>query len=83
MLDPVTNASTYSGTHVSRTARIEPVTPPGQVYASLAFAAIASAQNITEFSCEYVGQTPIAKEYGTFPTYRLSRKDPIRSADEY
>lgn len=74
-IDPVLGAPTYTGTHVSHTARIEPVTPPGQVYASQAFAAIASAENITEFTCEYVGQTSMVKEYGTYPTYWIRRKN--------
>jgi len=32
--DPVTSTRAFIGTHVSRAARIEPVTPPGEVYAS-------------------------------------------------
>ncbi len=72
--DPITDQPTISGTHVSRAARIEPITPPGQVYASQAFAALAAAQGIEEFSCDYVGQTPLAKGYGTFPTYHVQRR---------
>jgi hypothetical protein len=71
--DPVTRAPNFIGTHVSRAARIEPITPPGQVYASQAFAALAAAQGVTEFTCDYVGQTPLAKKYGTFPTYHVRR----------
>jgi hypothetical protein len=71
--DPVTSAPNFIGTHVSRAARIEPITPPGQVYASQAFAALAEAQGVTEFTCDYVGQTPLAKKYGTFPTYHVRR----------
>ncbi len=70
-IDPVTRQPNYIGTHVSRAARIEPITPPGQVYASQAFAALASAQHVTEFTCDYVGQTPLAKGYGIFPTYHV------------
>jgi len=33
----------YTGSHTNRAARIEPITPPGQVYASSAFAAVAAA----------------------------------------
>ena len=79
-IDPVTRQRNYIGTHVSRAARIEPITPPGQVYASQAFAAMASAQNEKYFTCDYVGQTPLAKGYGTFPTYhvRASVSDPGR-----
>jgi class 3 adenylate cyclase len=69
--DPITGSRTYSGTHVSRAARIEPITPPGQVYASEAFAALAAACRTSSFSCDYVGQTPLAKGYGTLPTYHV------------
>lgn len=72
-LDPITERPNFSGTHVSRAARIEPVTPPGQVYASQEFAALAAAELINQFKCEYVGQTPLAKGYGTFPTYHVRR----------
>src|SRR5437588_4420431 len=69
--DPITGRRNYSGTHVSRAARIEPITPPGQVYASEAFAALAAAQRVRDFSCDYVGQTPMAKGYGTLPMYHV------------
>jgi len=72
--DPITGRRTYSGTHVSRAARIEPITPPGQVYASEAFAALAAAQRCEGFACDYVGQTPMAKSYGTLPVYHLRRR---------
>jgi class 3 adenylate cyclase len=67
--DPITGSRTYSGTHVSRAARIEPITPPGQVYTSEAFAALASALGAGDFTCDYVGQTPLAKAYGTLAMY--------------
>lgn len=69
--DPVTGNRSYSGTHVSRAARIEPITPPGQVYASEAFAALAAARGAESFTCDYVGQTALAKEYGTLPMYHV------------
>ncbi|HEY0548913.1 MAG TPA: adenylate/guanylate cyclase domain-containing protein [Verrucomicrobiae bacterium] len=71
--DPITRQQTYSGTHVSRAARIEPIAPPGQVYASEAFAALAAIQRSANFACHYVGQTPLAKGYGTFRTYHVRR----------
>jgi class 3 adenylate cyclase len=73
-IDPVTKHVNYIGTHVSRAARIEPITPSGQVYASQSFAALAAAQGIQEFRCDYVGQTSLAKHYGTFPTYVVLRR---------
>lgn len=71
--DPITGNRSYSGTHMSRAARIEPITPPGQVYASEAFAALTAARGVTDFACDYVGQTPMAKGYGTLPTYHVRR----------
>jgi len=38
--DPILKVDNYFGAHVSRTARIEPVTPEGSVYVTEAFAAI-------------------------------------------
>jgi class 3 adenylate cyclase len=59
------------GSHVNRTARIEPVTPPGQVYGSYAFVALAHRQAPGRFSCDYVGRIPLAKGFGEFPMYRV------------
>jgi class 3 adenylate cyclase/tetratricopeptide (TPR) repeat protein len=74
--DPITGNRSYSGTHVSRAARIEPITPPGQVYASEAFAALAAACGGGAFTCDYVGQTPLAKSYGTLPMYHVRWRAP-------
>jgi class 3 adenylate cyclase len=73
-IDPVTGFRNYIGAHVSRAARIEPITPPGNVYASQSFAALAAAEKSLEFKCDYVGQTSLAKEYGNFPTYVVRRR---------
>jgi class 3 adenylate cyclase len=75
-VDPVTTRPNYVGVHVSRAARIEPITPPGQVYASDAFAALACAEQVQEFRCSYVGQMSQAKGYGVFPTYVVQRRRP-------
>jgi class 3 adenylate cyclase len=71
--DPITGLPNFTGTHVSRAARIEPITPPGQVYASQEFAALAAAERVSQFKCEYVGLTPLDKKFGTFPTYHVRR----------
>ena len=73
-IDPVTKLRNYIGAHVSRAARIEPITPPGNIYVSQSFAALAAAETDLEFGCNYVGQTALAKQYGTFPTYVLFRR---------
>jgi hypothetical protein len=72
-VDPITGSPLYSGSHTSRTARIEPITPPGQVYASSAFAAVASLQSIEELRFSYIGRTALAKDYGVLPLYNVTR----------
>jgi class 3 adenylate cyclase len=72
--DPVTRRPRFLGSHISHAARIEPVAPPGQVYASEAFAALAASSRASEFACRYIGQTPLAKGYGIFPTYHVKRR---------
>jgi Tetratricopeptide Repeats-Sensor len=73
--DPVTGRTNYLGVHVSRAARIEPITPPGFAYASGAFAALARAEQVRTFRCDYVGRTPLAKGYGTYPMYVVRRNN--------
>ena len=73
-VDPITNQPNFTGTHVSRAARLEPKTPPGEVYASQAFAALCAEQRVTDFSCEYVKQLAWAKQYGSFPTFVVHRR---------
>jgi class 3 adenylate cyclase len=68
--DPVIGGPAFMGSHVSRTARIEPVTPPGTVYVTDAFAA-ALALRQSRYHCDYVGHMPSAKSYGRFRMYSL------------
>jgi len=67
--DPVVGRLTFLGSHVNRTARIEPIAEEGQIYASQAFAALAAAQGVKDFVCDYVGQKQLAKSYGAFPVF--------------
>ena len=70
--DPVLAHRTYYGRALSRAARIEPITPPGTVYVTEAFAAILLLESRGEFTCTYVGQVPLAKGFGTFRMYDLA-----------
>ncbi len=76
--DPVLDQLAFMGSHVSRTARIEPVTPPGAVYVTEPFAAALVLDGNPEFACDYVGRMPAAKNYGVLRMYRLRRN---RSGD--
>jgi tetratricopeptide (TPR) repeat protein len=71
--DPVLEAEAFTGTHVNRTARIEPVTPPGEVYVTDAFAAALVLAGQHELTCDYVGHMPAAKGYGNLRMHRLRR----------
>jgi hypothetical protein len=71
--DPVMERDHFFGSSVTRAARIEPITQPGTVYASEAFAATLAASGQREFTLEYIGQLPLAKAYGEARIYRLDR----------
>lgn len=72
--DPVIDQLGFMGSHVSRTARIEPVTPPGIVYVTEPFAAALELDGRGEFTCDYVGHMAAAKGYGRLRMYRLRRR---------
>ncbi|HKU86353.1 MAG TPA: adenylate/guanylate cyclase domain-containing protein [Casimicrobiaceae bacterium] len=71
--DPVMQRDGFFGSSVTRAARIEPVTPPGMVYASEAFAATLASTGQPDYALEYVGTLPLAKGYGESRIYRLDR----------
>jgi hypothetical protein len=68
--DPVLGLQAFMGSHVSRTARIEPVTPIGAVYVTEPFAAAIELAG-APYSCDYVGHMPAAKDFGRLRMYRL------------
>ncbi len=72
--DPIMGRDNYFGSSVTKTARIEPVTPPGMAYASEAFAATLAATGPDAFVLEYIGELPLAKGYGESRIYRLDRR---------
>jgi class 3 adenylate cyclase len=69
--DPILKSVSFTGRHVSRTARLEPSTPPGEVYVTEPFAALFTLLQDKELICEYVGFMQAAKNYGRLRTYLL------------
>lgn len=69
--DPILGRETCFGTEVTRAARIEPVTPIGEVYATLAFAAILALRAPDRFALDYVGRIKLAKDYGMLAMFRV------------
>ena len=72
--DPVTGRDTIFGTEVTRTARVEPVAPTGDVYATHQFAAMLALTGSDAFVLGYVGTVKLAKGYGELKMFRLSRR---------
>jgi class 3 adenylate cyclase len=72
--DPILLRDNFFGAHVSRAARIEPVTPEGCVYVTETIAAVLALHNADEFTCEYVGMTEAAKNYGAMRMFLLGRQ---------
>jgi class 3 adenylate cyclase len=73
MADPILARLNFMGSHVSRTARLEPITPEGEVYVTEAFAALIALECDPRLNCDYVGILPAAKGYGSFRMYVLRR----------
>jgi hypothetical protein len=72
--DPVMGQDGHFGSSVMKAARIEPVTPPGMVYVSEAFAATLAATGQRDYTLEYVGSLQLPKNYGESRIYRLERR---------
>ena len=72
--DPVVKRVGFVGAHVSRTARIEPVTPEGHVYVTEPFAARLALDGDINLECDYVGRMPAAKGYGLMRMYVLKER---------
>jgi class 3 adenylate cyclase len=71
MIDPVLQQPSFFGSHITRAARMEPVTPPGAFVVTEAFAAELELSGCADVACEYVGHRPAAKDYGRLRMYSV------------
>ena len=71
MVDPVVRQPSFFGSHITRAARMEPVTPPGAFVVTEAFAAGLELSECVDVACEYVGHRPAAKDYGRLRMYSV------------
>ena len=71
IFDPVTARFTFYGTHVNRTARLEPVVQPQQIFVTEEFAASLVAEDQDRFTCDYIGTMKLAKKFGDARLYQL------------
>jgi class 3 adenylate cyclase len=74
--DPIFGQWSYVGSHVTRTARLEPSTDPGKVFASVPFVALAAAEGVAEFVCRPAGRRQLVKDSGEITVFELVR-DPL------
>ncbi len=73
--DPIRDELTFFGANTTLAARIEPVTPPGNVYVTEAMAAAIAFARAPRVRAEYVGNVPMAKGFGSTRMYLLERAD--------
>lgn len=72
--NPIEGETTYFGTPLSLTARIEPVTPPGMIFVTEAFASQITLESPGAFTLEYSGDVTLAKAYGRSRLFNLRRR---------
>lgn len=69
--DPITSQLDFCGDYIVRAARLEPVTPPGNIYASETFVAVAKALGIIDIKFNYAGQVELPKGYGRMQAFHV------------
>jgi class 3 adenylate cyclase len=75
-IDEITGVPTYFGKEVTFAARMEPVTPPSEVYATEEMACQLALRREATVAADYVGRVALAKKFGTAPMYRLRPAEP-------
>jgi class 3 adenylate cyclase len=76
--DPILKKHSFYGTHISRAARLEPMTVPGCIYASEQFAAKLIGESTDKYAVEYVGILNLPKKFGMQETYHIRRKNEVQ-----
>ena len=71
--DYICDEQTFFGSHVTRTARIEPIAVPGEVYVTEAMAAALALSGDESVACDYIGIESLAKGYGKLRMYVLKK----------
>lgn len=70
-VDPTLDRLTCAGSYVNRAARIEPVTPRDQVYATQEFAALCGTRRTSNIGFEYLGYLRTTTLFEDAALYRL------------
>ena len=75
--EPLMGRLNVFGFHVNQAARIEPITSPGNVYASESFAALLLGDPRNALDCRYVGVIVLPKSFGSYPIYHIKRRTEV------
>ncbi len=70
--DPLTGNANAFGSTINRTARMEPVTLPGLIYASDQFAALLKLENHNNYNFQHVGIIELPKGFGKQEVYSVT-----------
>ncbi len=71
-IDPVMDKLEFCGNYVIRAARLEPITPPGHIYASDTFVALCRAEGLGQGAFSYAGRVVLPKDYGTLAVFHVN-----------
>ncbi|MBI4808686.1 MAG: adenylate/guanylate cyclase domain-containing protein [Nitrosomonadales bacterium] len=74
LYDHLCQCFTYSSNDVNKTARIEPVTPPGEIFGTEPFVAMLELEGEGWANFEYAGTIHSAKNYGAFRMFHIRTK---------
>lgn len=82
LYDPIADRQDWFGSHVNRTARLEPVTVPGHIYATEQFIAILATEECraslptegvrSQWTWELVGTVELSKNFGEQRVFHLT-----------
>ncbi|MBI5430130.1 MAG: adenylate/guanylate cyclase domain-containing protein [Nitrosomonadales bacterium] len=72
--DHLMQSHTYASNDVNKTARIEPVTPPGEIFGTEPFVAMLELEGEGWAGFDYAGTIPSAKDFGAFRMFHVRPK---------
>ncbi len=72
--DPILNLPSFAGREIIRAARMEPITPPGEIFVTEQLASALFLAGAQDYRCDYVGILPSAKGFGNFRMYMIKRR---------
>jgi class 3 adenylate cyclase len=72
LYDYLAQTVTYASTDVTKTARIEPVTPPGEIFGTEPLVAMLELEGEHWARYRYAGTIPSAKGYGAFRMFHIN-----------